>query len=116
MQPKEMSATGLNSALKEEEMSKLIQKDQWVWVLVQDPGKKEQLLGQQNEETDELFIPAFLEKEEARRGLTFLTREEGHTYEAHAIQYDDLAQRARENGFKLMILSGAGQVLERITP
>ena len=97
-------------------MSKSIEKDQWVWVLVQDPGKNEQLLGQQNEETDELFIPAFLEKEEARRGFTFLTREEGHTYEAHAIQYDDLAQRARENGFKLMILSGSGQVLERITP
>ena len=27
-------------------------KDQWVWVVVQDPGEKEQFLGQHNEQED----------------------------------------------------------------
>ncbi|MBK5101372.1 MAG: hypothetical protein JJE15_10335 [Desulfobacteraceae bacterium] len=96
-------------------MSKLIQRDQWVWVVIQDPGKNEQFLGQQDQEKDESFIPVFLEKEEAQRALGFLAREEGHTYEAQAILYEDLAQRGHENGFMLMVLSGSGEVLERIT-
>lgn len=96
-------------------MSKLIQKDQWVWVVIQDPGKNEQFLGQHDQETDESFIPVFLEKNEAQQALGFLAREEGHIYEAQAILYEDLAQRAHDNRFMLMVLSGSGEVLERIT-
>ena len=96
-------------------MSKLIQGDQWVWVVIQDPGKNEQFLGQHDQEKDESFIPVFLDKDEAQRALEFLAREEGHTYEAQAILYEDLAQKAHENGFMLMVLSGSGEVLERIT-
>ena len=33
-------------------MSKLIGKDQWVWVVVQDPGGDEQFLGQYDHRTD----------------------------------------------------------------
>ena len=96
-------------------MNKLIQRDEWVWVVIQDPGKNEQLLGQHDQERGESFIPVFLDKDEALQAIGFLAREEGHTYEAQAILYEDLAQRANENGFILMVLSGSGEVLERIT-
>jgi len=78
-------------------MSKLIEKDQWVWVVIQDPGGVEQFLGQQDAKNDETFIPVFLEKEEAQ-----------------AIIYEDLSQRAGEYGFMLFLLNGAGEVLEKI--
>jgi hypothetical protein len=95
-------------------MSKVIEKDQWVWVVIQDPGGVEQFLGQQDAKNDETFIPVFLEKEEAQQGLSFLVREKGLKYEVQAILYEDLSQRAGEYGFMLFLLNGAGEVLEKI--
>lgn len=95
-------------------MSKVIEKDQWVWVVIQDPGGVEQFLGQQDAKNDETFIPVFLEKEEAQQGLSFLVREKGLKYEEQAILYEDLSQRAGEYGFMLFLLNGAGEVLEKI--
>jgi len=95
-------------------MSKLIEKDQWVWVVIQDPGGVEQFLGQQDSKNDETFIPVFLEKEEAQQGLSFLVREKGLKYEVQAILYEDLSQRAGEYGFMLFLLNGAGEVLKKI--
>ena len=95
-------------------MSKLIEKDQWVWVVIQDPGGVEQFLGHQDAKNYETFIPVFLEKEEAQQGLSFLVREKGLKYEVQAILYEDLSQRAGEYGFMLFLLNGAGEVLEKI--
>ncbi len=95
-------------------MSKLIEKDQWVWVVIQDPGGVEQFLGRQDAKNDETFIPVFLEKEEAQQGLSFLVREKGLKYEVQAILYEDLSQRAGEYGFMLFLLNGAGELLEKI--
>jgi len=95
-------------------MSKLVEKDQWVWVVVQDPGGNEQFLGQHDQEKNESFIPTFLEKEEAQQGFTLMTREKGHKYEVQAILFEDLSRRATENGFMIFILNGSGEVLGKI--
>ena len=95
-------------------MSELIKKDQWVWVVIQDPGGNEQFLGQHDDERNESFIPVFLEKDEAEKGLSFLVREKGLKYEVQAIQYEDLSQRATEHGFMMYVLNGSGEVLEKI--
>ncbi len=95
-------------------MSKLIKKDQWVWVVIQDPGGNEQFLGQHDTEKDVSFIPTFLEKEEAEEALELLPHEKGRKYEVQAIIFEDLSQRAAENGFDLFILNRAGEVLEKI--
>jgi len=97
-------------------MSKLVQGNPWVWVVVQDPGGNEQFLGQHEQEKEVSFIPTFLEKEEAQQCLKHLTREEGHKYEIQAIQYEELARSSSEHGFALFILNGAGEVLEKIEP
>jgi len=97
-------------------MSKLIQENPWVWVVVLDPGGNEQFLGQHSKEEDILFIPTFLEKEEALKCLDHLTRDEEKKYEIQAIQYEELAHDAAEQKFMLFILNGAGEVLEKITP
>ena len=95
-------------------MGKLIEKDQWVWVVVQDPGGNEQFLGQHDQEKNESFIPTFLEKEEAQQGLTLMTHEKGHKYEVQAILFEDLSRRAADNGFMVFILNGSGEVLAKI--
>ncbi|MCD6297174.1 MAG: hypothetical protein J7M30_08465 [Deltaproteobacteria bacterium] len=95
-------------------VSKLIKDDQWVWVVIQNPGGNEQFLGQKDEDKGISFIPTFLEKEEAEQGLTLMAREAGRKYEVHAILFDDLSQRAAENGFALFLLNGKGKVLEKI--
>ena len=97
-------------------MNKLNQENQWVWVVVQDPGENEQILGQYDEERDVSFIPAFLEKEEAREGLRQLVKDREKKYEVQAILYDDLAGRAAEKGFIILMLNGAGKVLEKSKP
>jgi hypothetical protein len=95
-------------------MSKLVKNDQWVWVVIQDPGGSEQFLGQHDTERDVSFIPTFLEKEEAEKGLELLQREEGRKYEVQAILFADLFNRASDNGFMLFILNGSGKVLDKI--
>jgi len=95
-------------------MGKLVEKDQWVWVVVQDPGGNEQFLGQHDQEKNESFIPTFLKKEEAQQGFTLMTHEKGHKYEVQAILFGDLSRRAAENEFKVFILNSEGEILEKI--
>ncbi|MBW2344328.1 MAG: hypothetical protein JRF53_10030 [Deltaproteobacteria bacterium] len=95
-------------------VSKLIKDDQWVWVVIQDPGGNEQFLGQKDEEKGLSFIPIFLEKEEAEQGLTLMARDASRKYEVHAILFEDLSQRASENGLMLFVVNGKGEVIEKI--
>lgn len=95
-------------------MEELIKNEQWVWIIVQNPGNNEQFLGQYNEETDISFIPVFLKKEDALQGLNLLKRDIFKGYEAQAIIYEDLLHESEKNGFKLYILSSTGEILAKI--
>jgi len=97
-------------------MSKLVSDEQWVWVIVQDPGGNEQFLGQKDMEEGVSFIPTFLEKGEAEQGISRLPKEEGRKYEVQAILFEDLSRRAAENGFMLFLVNGTGRVLEKVMP
>jgi hypothetical protein len=97
-------------------MSTLIEGNPWVWVVVIDPGEHEQFLGQHELDKDVSYIPTFLEKEQALESLKHLAREQGHKYEVQAIQYENLARDAAQNGFMLFILNGKGEILEKISP
>jgi len=90
--------------------------DQWVWVVVQDPGEKEQFLGQHNEQEDISFIPAFHSKEEAQQCLMDMPRRKGRKYEVQAILLEELSIDAAAGGFMIFLLNENGEVLERIKP
>ena len=94
-------------------MSSLIDNDAWVWAIVQDPDGNEQFLGQFHEETDEMFIPIFLDKEEAQKGMGLLAQDKSKKYEPQAIIYEDLTIYAKENGFNIFLLNKDGSVLEK---
>ena len=90
--------------------------DEWVWVVVQDPGGNEQILGQHDRQEDISFIPAFPDKESAQQGLLNLKRQQGYKYEVQAILRDELLKDAATGGFMVFLLGENGEVLEKIKP
>ena len=97
-------------------MGKTVKNNQWVYVVVHGSEGNEQLLGQQDKENNETFIPVFLEREEALMNLNLLAREKESTYEVQAMLYEDLVTRIAEQGFMIFILNGSGEVTEKINP
>jgi hypothetical protein len=90
--------------------------DQWVWVVVQDPGGKEQFLGQHDQQENISFIPAFHSKEEAQQCFMSLARQKGRKYEVQAILHEELLKDAAADGFMIFLLNENGDVLEKIKP
>jgi hypothetical protein len=91
-----------------------IDESAWVWVIVLNPGGKEQFFGQHDEEKGISFIPTFFEKEDAVEGAKQLVQEGGPSYEVQAIRYQELARHAADHGFMLFLLDKDGRVLEKI--
>lgn len=94
----------------------LVKSNPWLYVVVQDPGGSEQLLGQHDGEENISFIPSFFEKEQALQCLEHLPKDKTGNYEIQAIKYEDLAGHSAKNGFMIYVLNGAGEVLEKIDP
>ena len=97
-------------------MQQMKNDDQWVWVVVQDPGGNEHFLGQHDPETDISYIPAFPDKEAAQQGLLNLTREPKFKYEVQAIMRGELIKDAVAGGFMVFLLGENGEILEKIEP
>jgi hypothetical protein len=90
--------------------------DQWVWVVVQDPGGKEQFLGQQDNLENISYIPVFYSKEEAQQSFLNMARRKNCRYEVQAILFEELAKDAAANGFMIFLLNANGEILEKIKP
>ena len=97
-------------------MSELVKADQWVYVVIHGPEGNEQILGQQDEEATESFIPVFLKKDEALMNMNLLARDKGQKYEVQAIIYEDLVARAAEQGVMIFVLNDSGEIIEKISP
>ena len=94
-------------------MTKTIENDDWVWVVVQDPGGNEQYLGQHEEESNVSFIPMFADKEDTLMCMNLMTRDKKIKSEAQAVIFSDLKEQAANSGFVLYLLDGEGLVLEK---
>lgn len=97
-------------------MTKPIEPTSWVYVLVQDPGQDEKIVGQEDVELRISFIPTFLDKDSAQEAMLSIPRERGNKYELQAIIYEDLTRYAAENDFLIFVLNGDGKILDRIAP
>lgn len=97
-------------------MTKEIKATTWVYVLVQNPGGAEQIVGQRDVESDIAFIPMFLDKDSAMQGVVHMVKEKGRKYEIQAIIYEDLASYAAQGGFILFVLNAEGQIIEKRVP
>ena len=71
-------------------------------------------MGQLDEQTNESFIPAFYQKEDAQQCLLHLTTEKGTKYEVQAIFYEELVKDAAQNNFMVIMLNADGKILKKI--
>ena len=97
-------------------MTQKISATTWVYVLVQNPGGDEQIVGQQDTGNDVAFIPMFLDKDSAMQGVVHMVKERGKKFEVQAIIYEDLAGYAAKGGFILAVLDGQGQIIDKHIP
>ena len=93
-----------------------LKSDTWIWVIVQDPGGKEQFLGQHDKDKGESFIPAFYQKEDAQQCILQLKTDKTKKYEIQAICFDELAKDAQKNGFMIFMLKENGEIAKKISP
>lgn len=106
----------MNEQTEKKEEEEPVSETGWLWVLIQNPGKKEQIVGQYSQKDDVSFIPAFGEKEEARICQGKMALDEKTEYEIQAMHINDLKMQTAPNGFQICILNGAGEILRRIVP
>jgi hypothetical protein len=97
-------------------MTEAIDKNDWLWVMFQDPGPAETVVGLHDEKGGFSFIPIFREKDVALQCFVNLPRAAGKKYEPQAIIYEDLLQHAAENGFLLYLLDKEGNILQKVNP
>lgn len=97
-------------------MTESIPENGWLWIIVQNPGKNEQIVGQEYAVEKIAFIPAFQDKEQALMGLGRMTVAPKTPCEVQAMHIDDLKREAFGNGFIIVLMSGNGEVIERIMP
>jgi len=95
-------------------MTNTINNDDWVWVVIQDPGGNEQFLGQQENETGIAFIPMFKEKDDALMCMPLMARDKQIKYEAQAVIFSDLKEQAASSGFRIYLLDNEGRVLDKL--
>lgn len=97
-------------------MTEEIKATSWVYVLVQNPGGDEQIIGQKDSENGIAFIPLFLDKDSAMQGLINMAKEKGKKFEIQAIIYEDLSNYAARGGFILFVLDAQGRVVDKRSP
>jgi hypothetical protein len=97
-------------------MTETINEEDWLWVMIQDPGPDETVVGMHDEKGSFSFIPMFREKDAALQCFLNLPRQAGKKYEAQAMIYEDLRRHARENRVLLYLLDADGKILEKINP
>lgn len=93
-----------------------IDKNTWIFVIVQDPGGNEQFLGLQDAESDVAYIPAFHNKDDAQDCLIHLPTVRGKKYEVQAVMFGDLRRDAFSNNFFIFMLDGDGKITNKIFP
>lgn len=93
----------------------MIKNDQWVWVIIQNPGVNEALLGQYDEQNDTSFIPVFTDRVSAEKALEKLVLEKKYSHEIQAILYEDLVTQVVHRECELFVLGNDGTIIEQIT-
>jgi hypothetical protein len=97
-------------------MALKIDADKWVYVLIQNPGADDRIVGQMDTENDIAFIPTFMDKEAANQGVLHMAKEKGKKYEIQAIIFEDLEAYAANGRFILFVIDEDGKIIDKRAP
>jgi len=87
---------------------------EWFYMIVQNPGGEEALVGQYDEQAQVSFIPAFETKAAAEQALPLIKRDPQLKYEIQAIERTHAIEQALQNGFEIFVLDASGLLLKKI--
>ncbi|THB73232.1 MAG: hypothetical protein D3926_24175 [Desulfobacteraceae bacterium] len=92
------------------------QTDAWYYVVIQNPETPdEEFMGYEEKDTQTVFIPAFLSKDEATQCFLIMPKDIiSKKYEVQAIIKEDLLSHAQKHGFQVFLLDDKGRVKEEI--
>ena len=88
----------------------------WVYVLIQNPGSNEQIVGQIDSANSISFIPMFLDRDSAGYGAVHMAKEKRTKYEIQAIIFEDLEKYAAQEGFILFVIDDEGNIIDKRAP
>ena len=88
----------------------------WVFLIVQNPGPGEQIVGQHDTDADVSYIPVYLSKEDATQGLLHLALDKSIKYEIQAFIFSEVRDQATENRFLIYVVDVDGNVLQKMVP
>ncbi len=97
-------------------MATRIDGNTWVYVLVQNPGADEKIIGQNDPDHGISFIPAFTDKDSAQQGFLQFPKARGHKYEIQAIIYEDLERYAADAQSLIFFLDAEGKIIDKKAP
>lgn len=91
-------------------------KDQWLYIVVQNPGtESEQFMGFKPETDEQEFIPAFETRQEAEQCFLLMPKNVmKNKYEIQAIHREDLILTARESGFDLFLMDDKSRIKKKL--
>ncbi|MBB5347991.1 hypothetical protein HNQ81_001722 [Desulfoprunum benzoelyticum] len=92
-------------------MEEKVQRADWIYAVVCDPGPNEHFFGLHDKERDVDFIPAFTSRDDAADCLLTLPREKGRKYEVQAVHVDELKEIAEKNGFMVAMVDKDGHII-----
>ncbi len=95
------------------ELETLIEKERWVWIIVLNPGKNEEIFGQYIKDEDISYIPVFIRKSHALDCCEKFHIDKNTEHEIQAIQYKNLLPIARKNGFSIFIVKYNGEIVAK---
>lgn len=98
------------------DMSIELNKETWVWLIVQNPEKEASFLGQHDTTNNIRFVPTFLDKDSALMCMNQLTKDESNDYEPQAIFYDELLRYIDAHNYIIYVLDKKGGILDKIAP
>ncbi len=88
----------------------------WVYVLIQNPGADERMVGQHDAQTGLSYVPVFMDKDTAMQGVVHIAKEKYNKYEIQAIIFEDVCHFATREKFELFFIDAEGNVLDRWEP
>jgi len=91
-----------------------ISDNSWVYIVIEEPGSNEKILGQLPDGDNNGFIPAFLEKEVAQISLGKFALDSSKKYEIQSIIYEDLKKYAQSSGLMIFFLNNSGEILDKV--
>lgn len=95
---------------------KTLTMESWVWAIVQNPGDNESFLGQEDNENNLKFIPAFYSKDASLMCINLFQKDDTMKFEAQAVLYEDLVNYTKKNDFLIFFLDEKGKILDQIDP